>query len=79
MDDLKWLKDALEKIENRQHQHTETLTRLTVTVEEHVKRTNILEEEIKPLKAHVQLMNTAAKVLSIAGTIALTAHSLGIF
>lgn len=77
-DNLKWLKDALEKIEGRQHEHTETLTRLTVTVEEHVRRTNLLEVELKPIKAHVQLVNAAAKVLSIAGTIALTAHSLGL-
>jgi transposase-like protein len=47
-----------------------TLAAQHISLEQHIKRTNLLEEEIKPVKKHVDMMNGAAKLLSF---IAMTA------
>ena len=59
--DLKRLADGLEK-------NNLTLERLTVTVEEHSRRTGILEEAIKPLMRHDNQMQGALRLWGAALT-----------
>lgn len=68
MTDFERLLDTSEKISDRQYEMNLTLVRLTTTVEEHVRRTNLLEDEIKtvredlqPIAAHVTLMQNTGK------------------
>lgn len=55
----------LEKI----HNIDKTMDRNTVSLELHIKRTNLLESELKPIKEHVQLMNAIAKVIVFVGVL----------
>jgi hypothetical protein len=54
----------LDKLDERLDEHGQTLTRNTSSLQEHIRRTEILEGEMQPVKAHVHLVNTAAKVVS---------------
>jgi hypothetical protein len=80
------LRRMLEKLDGRLDNVDITLARLTVSVEEHIRRTNILESridatnnEIKPIMSHVAFMNAAAKVGSILGALILGAKTLELF
>jgi hypothetical protein len=56
-----------------------TMTRNTLSLEEHVKRTNMLEERMKPVEKHVEVMNALAKLsVGMLGVVA-TLKALGIF
>lgn len=55
------------------------LERLTVTVEEHVRRTNLLEQELKPIKQHVQFINMLAKFAVGAAGFILVLKNIGMF
>lgn len=60
-----------------------TLDRNTASLEEHMKRTSLLESELRPIKAHVEFVNSAAKFVTIlfgaAGAVATAAKTLGLF
>jgi hypothetical protein len=66
----------LDKIVDTLGQQAVTLERLTVTVEDHVRRTNILEEDIKPIKKHIWMVNGALKLLGLIGILAAIAEGL---
>jgi hypothetical protein len=68
-----------DKLDERLDRIDATLIRNTVTLEEHVRRTNLLESDMKPIKRHVDLINAGAKIVSIVVAAALAAKSLGIF
>jgi hypothetical protein len=53
-----------------------TLVINTKSLEEHIKRTNLIESELKPVTKHVEQMRGAAKLL---GLLALIASILLIF
>lgn len=75
---MDWLKDELEKLSEKQDRMNETLIRNTATLEEHVRRTNLLEAEIKPIKRHVDVVQGAGKfTVAIAGLVA-TLKSIGL-
>jgi len=78
-DEMRWLREQLEKLQDKQEANTVVLSRLTISVEEHVRRTNLLEADIKPLKTHVAFVNATAKLLSVGGAAVMAAHSLGLF
>lgn len=76
-DKLGRIEDKIGKIENHLQKQEVSLARLTVSVEHHVKRTDLLEDkyqaDIKPLKEHDNLLSAAFKIvvfLSIVLTIA---------
>lgn len=69
----------LDKIVDTLGQQAITLERLTVTVEDHVRRTNILEEDIKPLKRHVWMVNGALKFTGLLGILAAIAEGITIW
>lgn len=69
--------DKLEKLEYIAVRQEVNLAKLTVSVEEHVKRSNMLEdeqkkqrEELEPLKKHVAMTNGALKLIGLFGIIA---------
>ena len=53
-----------------------TLGRLTVSVEDHVRRTNLLEEDMKPIKKHVYMVSGALKLVGLMGILAGIAEAL---
>lgn len=42
-----------------------TLSAQHVSLKEHIRRTAILEEDLKPIKRHVDMMNGALKLLGV--------------
>lgn len=51
----------VDRLDTRQDEMDRTLVRNTVSLEEHVKRTNLLEAKIEPIEAHVIFMQNGAK------------------
>ncbi len=66
----------LDKIVDTLGQQAVTLERLTVTVEDHVRRTNILEADIAPIKRHVWMVNGALKLIGLLGILAAIAEGI---
>jgi len=66
----------LDKIVETLGQQAITLERLTVTVEDHVRRTNILEADVAPIKKHVWMVNGALKFIGLLGILAAIAEGL---
>lgn len=64
------VESKIDKMSDRQNDQAVTLERLTVSVEDHVKRTNLLEADIKPIKRHVAMVEGALKLLGILGVLA---------
>lgn len=60
----------LDKISDTLTTQAITLERLTVTVEDHVRRTNILEADIVPIKKHVWMVNGALKLIGLLSMLA---------
>ncbi len=46
------------------------LARIEENLKDHIRRTELLEIELKPLKAHVHYMNGSLKLVGIIGTLA---------
>ena len=71
----------LDRIEERLDRIDVTLARNTASLEEHMRRTALLEQEVKPIKAHVAMVNGVFKFLGaislILGIIAGAAKLLG--
>jgi len=76
----------LDKIVDTLGQQAVTLERLTVTVEDHVRRSNLHEEEIKntnkkiePLERHVWMVKGGFKLATLLGIIAAIAEGLAVW
>jgi hypothetical protein len=77
--------ELLDRLDGRLDTVDQTLVRNTVSLEEHIKRTNMLEEHVKglekeltPVHAHVSFMNSVFKIGSVLLTLLLAAKSLKI-
>ena len=68
--------DKLDKIETAMNKQEINLARLTVSVEEHVKRTNMLEEDMRPMKRHVNMVEGALKLIALSGILATIVESI---
>lgn len=73
------LDEKLDKIDGRLDALTVNLAENTASLKEHMRRTELLENQVKPIEAHVHLMNNAAKVASVLLGAVLAAKSLGLF
>ena len=60
------MESKLDKISENINEIKITLAEQHVTLKEHVRRTEILEAEIKPLKAHVQGVHLVLKLIGVA-------------
>ena len=56
-----------------------TLVLNTTHLAEHMRRTEILEQELKPVKQHVQVVNTIVKVSIIALGLLVSLKKLNIY
>ena len=84
-DDFKYLRGKVDVIHDALTNQSITLVRLTDSVEYHVKRTDILEDEVKrahsdilPIKKHVERLQGAAWVIGGALSLAALAHQFGL-
>lgn len=76
---LSRIEDKLDKVVESISRIDVTLAAQHVSLEEHIRRTNILEDEVKPIKDHVNVMKALVKVVGILSAIlglALTVKSL---
>lgn len=76
MSDFNRIEDKLEKIEGHIGTQAVTLERLTVSVEEHVRRTNLLESKVEPLEKHVAMVSGAMRFISVLGILAAIAEAI---
>lgn len=67
----------LERIENKLDKFGDHLAAIDVTLaaqhvslETHIKRTELLEQEVKPIQKHVDMVNGALKLIGILAMIA---------
>jgi predicted nucleic acid-binding Zn-ribbon protein len=58
----------LDRLDGRLDSVDVTLAKQQVTLDEHVRRTNLLETQVKPLEHHITQMRTAFKVLAYVGS-----------
>jgi hypothetical protein len=69
----------LDKISDTLTAQAVTLERLTVTVEDHVRRTNIIEADMVPIKKHVWMVNGALKFIGLLGIFAAIAEGITVW
>lgn len=65
--DSKRLEDKLDKVIDSQSEMNVTLAKQSVILEEHVKRTSLLEAKIEPIERHVHMVNGVSKFLVLVG------------
>lgn len=70
---LNRLYDQLDRIESRLDTVDITLTKNTVILDEHIRRTELLENALKPIDSHVKNMQAAGKIFMWVGGGATTA------
>lgn len=63
------MENKLDKIIEKIASIDVTLAKQSVILEEHVKRTNLLEEKIEPIEKHVAMVNGALKLLGLIAII----------
>lgn len=73
------MKPQLDRIEERLDKIDTTLVKNTISLEEHIRRTNLIEEELKPIKSHVSFVNALTKIIAGALSLLLAMKQLGIF
>lgn len=84
--DMAWLRERLDKLDDKQDKMNEVLIKNTLSLEEHMRRTSLLESEVKrvdgevkPLKMRDQFFSNVSKIISVVVAAVLAAHSLGLF
>lgn len=65
MDNMKRLEDKIDKVLDKQSNMDVTLGKQSVILEEHVKRTNLLETRFEPVEKHVIMVNGVLKFIGI--------------
>lgn len=60
----------LEKIFNKLHTIDITLAAQHESLKDHMRRTELLEKDLEPVKKHVFMVNGAIKLISIIGVLA---------
>lgn len=68
-DDLKRFEFKLDRIDQRMNNVDITLAKQSEILDIHVKRTNILEDSLKPVQRHVAMVDGAIKFLGLLGVI----------
>lgn len=76
-DDIRELKSDVKEIKTSQTETNVQLTRYNTLLDEHIKRTQLLEMKVEPIENHVLTMHQIAKVLVWIVGVALAL--LGIF
>lgn len=71
------LEEKLDKIVEQIAEINVTMARNTASLDEHIRRTNMLEEKLEPVEKHVIMVNGAAKLLM--GLLGLAATAVAIY
>lgn len=71
--------ERLIRMEGKQVDQAETLAKNTASLEDHIRRTELLEQDMKPIKRHVEIVNWTAKLGLTAVTVAEALHKMGLF
>ena len=61
--------ESLDKIENKQQEHTVTLAEYNVHLKDHMQRTKQLETRVEPIEDHVKFISKSSKVFMYVMTI----------
>ena len=61
--------ESLDKIENKQSEHTVTLAEYNLHLKDHMERTRNLEERVEPIEDHVKFISKSSKVFMYVVTI----------
>lgn len=67
---LELIDNKLEKINERLGSIDSTLAAQHVSLREHIRRTELLEEDVKPIKRHVSMVQGAMALIGLLATIA---------
>jgi len=67
---LDYIIAKVDKIDETQVKQEVNLGRLTVSVEDHIRRTALLEDALKPVQRHVTMVEGALKALGVVGILA---------
>lgn len=62
------IESKIDKLDDRLVSIDRTLVQQQVLLDEHIRRTNLLEAEIKPIKRHVDMVTGAMKMIGLLAT-----------
>lgn len=80
MEHLERVLDKLDKLDDRLDKLDLTLVRNTISLEEHSRRCDLLEKDLKPVKKHVLIIETSFKLIgALSVVIAIVAGLCEIF
>ena len=65
MENLDRIFNKIDKIDERLSNIDTTLAKQSTSLDEHIRRTNILEEEIRPIKKHIYLVEAVFKIIGV--------------
>jgi archaellum component FlaC len=71
------IEERLDKVDEKLNSIDKHLAVYNEQLKEHIRRSNMLELEMKPVKAHVALMNSLAKILVALG--AIVSFTIGLY
>lgn len=66
---LQRIEDKIDKIVDQIGSINATLAAQHVSLDTHIKRTDLLEAEIKPIKSHVNMISGALKLIGLIATL----------
>lgn len=70
------LHGKLDKLDDRLDSVDKTLVRNTVSLEDHIRRTELLEQALKPVQQHITMLQGALKLVILFGIVASVGASL---
>lgn len=68
-DRFRTLEEKIDKIVDHVHSIDKTMERNTASLEEHMRRTELLEKKLEPVESHVVMVNGVLKFISLIGMI----------
>jgi hypothetical protein len=77
-DDLKRFESKLDRIDERMNSVDVTLAKQSEILDIHVKRTNMLEDSIKPIQRRVAMIDGAVKLLGLLGIVAAIVEAIAL-
>jgi len=75
---LNKIESKVDKIDERLDSVDKHLAVYNEQLKQHIKRTELLESEFVPIKSHVALMNSLAKIIIFLGILASLLKTIGI-
>ncbi len=77
LDEVKTIRVKAYESDNRLNSIDVTLAKQSISLDNHIKRTEMLEHRMEPVEKHVLMLNGFFKILGLLGTI--VAIAVGIF